>query len=47
METLLRVLDTQSPVVIAGQHHWWPTREQRLARKLQAAGHQVVFTETE
>jgi hypothetical protein len=43
-ETLQKVLKPHSIVVIGGRRRWWPTREQRLARKLQST-HEVVFTE--
>jgi hypothetical protein len=47
METLRSVLPRRSVVVIGGRRRWWPSREQRLARQLQRAGHEVIFTETE
>jgi hypothetical protein len=48
LETLTKVLSPRSLVVLAGRKRWWwPTAEERLARKLRRAGHEVVFTETE
>jgi hypothetical protein len=46
-ETLAKVLKPGSLVVIGGRRRWWPTRESALARKLQKAGHEVVFKEME
>ena len=46
LETLGKVLRPHSLVVIGGRRRWWRTREEKLARKLQA-GHEVIFTETE
>jgi len=50
VEALLLVLDSNlnwlpnSIVVIAGKKRsWLPTKEQRIARRLEKAGHQVVF----
>jgi hypothetical protein len=45
-ETLDKVVQPHSLVVIGGRKRWWPTREKRLARKLQSA-HQVIFTEAD
>jgi hypothetical protein len=47
METLKGVLRPASIVVIGGRKRWWPTREERLARQLRKAGHEVFFKETE
>lgn len=33
----------RSLIVIAGRRHWWPTQADRWRRKLEAAGHFVVF----
>ncbi|HXP88538.1 MAG TPA: hypothetical protein VN841_27660 [Bryobacteraceae bacterium] len=46
-ETLAKVLKPASVVVLGGRRRWWPTRESALARKLQKAGHEVVFKEME
>ncbi len=46
--TLKSVLAPRSLVVVGGRRRlWWRTREQRLARQLRHAGHEVIFTETE
>jgi hypothetical protein len=45
--TLQSVLAPRSLVVIGGRKRWWPTREQKLARKLLQSGHEVIFIETE
>jgi acetyl esterase/lipase len=47
METLAAVLEPHSLIVLGGRRRWWPTQEERLARKLRRAGHEVVFTEME
>ena len=47
LETLKAVLAPHSLVVIGGARRWWPSREERLARQLRRAGHEVVLTETE
>ena len=36
-------LRRQSMVVIGTKDRWWPTREERLARKLTVAGHSVAI----
>lgn len=46
-EALAQVLSPRSLVVIGGRKRWWPTAEQRLARHLRRAGHEVIFSETE
>jgi len=48
IETLKRVLNPKSLVVIGARGGWWPfTREKRMARTLRRAGHEVIFTESE
>jgi hypothetical protein len=47
LDTLTAVLHPRSLVVVGGRKRWWPTSEERLARKLRRAGHEVIFTETE
>jgi hypothetical protein len=37
------ILLPNSLVVVGGEKHWWPTKERKLARALEAAGHQVLF----
>src|ERR1700687_474392 len=44
-ETLAAVLKPGSIVVLGGRNRWWPTEEERLARKLRRAGFEVFFTE--
>ena len=39
------VLDPHSLVVVGGQHRWWPTGAERWRRRLEAAGHLVVFAD--
>jgi hypothetical protein len=46
-ETLEKVLQPGSLVVMGGRRRWWPTRESALARRLRKAGHEVVFKEME
>jgi hypothetical protein len=41
--SLLEALKPQSLVVVGGRAGWWPTKETKLARMLQFAGHQVIF----
>ncbi len=44
---LLKALRPHSLVVLGGPIRWWPTSEERLARQLRNAGHEVIFAETE
>ena len=44
---LKRVLKPNSLVVMGTRKRWWPTREERVARKLRRAGHDVILVETE
>jgi hypothetical protein len=46
LQTLSTVLKPRSVVVLGGRRRWWPTADKRLARKLRAAGHEVIFAET-
>ena len=43
-ETIRQVLKPESVVVIGGQKHWWPAREEKLARALRRDGHHVILT---
>jgi hypothetical protein len=43
---LEEVLPRSSVVVLGGSVRWWPTQEQRLARKLLDSGREVIFTES-
>ena len=40
---LLEALKPQSLVVLGSRARWWPTKETKLARMLQFAGHHVIF----
>jgi hypothetical protein len=42
-ETIRKVLQPGSLVMMEGRKRWWPTREQALARKLERDGHRVVL----
>lgn len=46
-QLLEHVLSARSVVVLGRRKHWWPTAEYFLARRLRAAGHEVILTETE
>ena len=41
-ETFTQHLSPHSVVVLGTPKHWWPTREERLARRLRRSGHEVV-----
>jgi hypothetical protein len=47
VDGLKMILRPNSLVVVGGEKHWWPTRERKLARALEAAGHQVLFVTKE
>ncbi len=42
---LREILLPHSLIVMGGKKRWWPTEEQRLARRLRKEGHQVIFAE--
>ena len=42
-DAYLGLLQRQSLVVMGAKDRWWPTREERLARKLAARGHSVAL----
>lgn len=46
-ETLGRLLEAPSLIVLGGRRRWWPTREQRLETFLARLGHQVVFIDSD
>jgi hypothetical protein len=41
-ETLTRQLAPHSVVVVGAPRSWWPSREERLARRLRRLGHEVI-----
>jgi len=43
VDTLAQILQPNSLVVVAGRRLPWPTLESRIAKRLQAEGHRVVF----
>jgi hypothetical protein len=47
LDALRMILRPNSLVIVGGSAHWWPTRERKLARALEAAGHQVLFVTKE
>ena len=46
LEALKRVLNYPCPVVMGIRKRWWPTRDERVARKLRRAGYNVILVET-
>jgi hypothetical protein len=42
-ETLRRILQPRSLVVVGGRRRWWPSHEQRLVRALKKSGIDVIF----
>jgi hypothetical protein len=47
LEALKRVLNRNCPIVMGVRKRWWPTRDERVARKLRGAGYNVILVETE
>ena len=47
VETLVWVLRTRSIVVVGSRKKWWPTWEDRLARRLRKEGHEVIVAAME
>jgi hypothetical protein len=47
MQALKRVLKHNCPVVMGVRKRWWPTREERLARKLRRTGYDVILVKME
>jgi len=47
VEALESVLKPHSIMVVGARKRWWPTAEERLARKLRRSGHEVILTPTE
>jgi hypothetical protein len=47
-EAFKRILHRDCPAVIGiKKRRWWPTREERLAKKLQREGYKMILVETE
>jgi hypothetical protein len=47
LQALQRVLGRGNPVVMVIKKRGWPTRDERLARRLRHAGYDVILVETE
>jgi hypothetical protein len=47
LEALKRILKPNYPVIIGVKKRFWPTRDERLARKLRSAGFNVISIKTE
>jgi hypothetical protein len=47
MEAFKRILNRNSPVIIGVKKRWLPSRDERLAHKLQRAGYDVTLVKTE
>lgn len=45
LEGLVSALSSDSVVVMGTPKRWWPTRETRLARRLQKLGHEVLLVQ--
>ncbi len=45
LDTVLAVLPPHSLVVVGARTRWWLSPDQRLARNLRRAGHEVIVTE--
>ena len=43
LESFRKVLEPDSLIILATKKRWWPTREVKLARALQKAGHHVMM----
>jgi hypothetical protein len=44
-ETLLQILNPDSPVVVGSTRRWWPTAENRLVKALRSKGHRVIVAD--
>jgi len=42
---LKRILNPNCPVVMGIRKRWWPTADERLARKLRRAGYDIILVE--
>jgi hypothetical protein len=47
LEALQRILNPKCPVVMGIRKKWWPTRDERLARKLRRAGYEIILVDKE
>jgi hypothetical protein len=47
MEALKRILNPGCRVVVGVKERWWPTPNERLARKLRRAGYEVISIKSE
>jgi nucleotide-binding universal stress UspA family protein len=47
LTALKGILAHNAPIVIGVSKRWWPTRDERLAKKLIRAGYAVLLVETE
>ena len=47
MQAMEHVLQHDCWIVMGVKKWWWPTRDERLARKLRHAGYNVILVETE
>ena len=47
IEALKRILNPNCPVVMSVRKKWWPTHDERLARKLRGAGYDVILVNQE
>ena len=47
MQALKHIIPHHSPVVIGIRKSWWPSREERLARKMLRAGFNMTLVKTE
>jgi hypothetical protein len=45
LEALKRILNPDCPAVMGIRKRWWPTRDERLARKLRRAGYDIILVE--
>jgi hypothetical protein len=43
LEAFRKALEPKSLVILATKKRWWPTRQDKLARALAKAGHQVML----
>ena len=47
LEALKQVLPPDSPVLVGIRKRWWPSRDERLARKLSRAGYNMILVNQE